>query len=146
MLFRYQFSAFSVNLTWRRLHGSDLTEPDIAARSGATDLNAVLIQSSAMFDLLASIGSAAIGDIIKRAIAAGIDWGKRRKKPPSEEVRKKVEELVAAAAKKTPLPESTAEQQRIIGGITELTLPTFEQVVDYSPNTRGIVTCCPQRG
>jgi hypothetical protein len=27
-----------------------------------------------MFDLLASIGSAAIGDIIKRAIAAGIDW------------------------------------------------------------------------
>jgi hypothetical protein len=50
-----------------------------------------------------------------------------------------VEELVAAAAKKTPLPESAAEQQRIISGITELTLPTFEQVVDYSPNTRGIL-------
>jgi hypothetical protein len=92
-----------------------------------------------MFDLLAIIGSAAIGDIIKRAIAAGIEWGKRRKKPPDEEVRQKVEELVAAAAKTTPLPKSTEEQQRIISGIAELTLPTFEEIVEYSSNTRGIM-------
>jgi len=94
-----------------------------------------------MFDLLASIGSAAVGDIIKRAISAGIDWGKRRKKPPIEEVRQKVEEFVADAAQVAPFPESlpAADQKRIIAGIAELTLPTFEQVVEYSPNTQRVV-------
>jgi hypothetical protein len=101
----------------------------------------MLIQSTAMFDLLASIGSAVVGDIMKRAIAAGIDWGKRRKKPPPEEVRQKIEEFVGHAAKAAPLPESlpASDQQRIISGIAELALPTFEQVVEYSPNTQRVV-------
>jgi hypothetical protein len=94
-----------------------------------------------MFDLLASIGSAVVGDIIKRAISAGMDWGKHRKKPPASAVRQKVEEFVADAAKTAPLPESlpAADQRRIISGIAELTLPTFEQVVEYSPNTQRVV-------
>lgn len=94
-----------------------------------------------MFDLLASVGSALVGDIIKRAISAGIDWGKRHKKPPAEEVRQKVEEFVADAARSAPLPESlpAADQQRIITGITELTLPTFEQVVEYSSSTQRVM-------
>ena len=92
-----------------------------------------------MFDLLASIGSAAISDIIKRAIAAGIDWGKRRKKPPSEEVAAKGGGIGCRRGEEDATTgidrRATAHNQRI----TELTLPTFEQVVDYSPNTRGIV-------
>ncbi len=94
-----------------------------------------------MFDLLAIIGSAAVGDIIKRAISAGINWGKRRKKPPAEEVRQKVEEFVADAAQAAAIPESlpAADQKRIIAGIAELALPTFEQVVEYSPNTQRVV-------
>lgn len=94
-----------------------------------------------MFDLLASLGSAVVGDIIKRAISAGIEWGKRRKKPSAEEVRQKVEEFVADAAYRAPLPESlpAANQRRMITGITELTLPTFEQVVEYSLNTQRVM-------
>jgi DNA-binding protein HU-beta len=94
-----------------------------------------------MFDLLATIGSAVVGDIIKRAVSVGIGWGKRRKKPTAEEVRQKVEEFVADAAQTTPFPESlpAADQKRIIAGIAELTLPTFEQVVEYSPSTQRIV-------
>jgi hypothetical protein len=94
-----------------------------------------------MFDLLAIIGSAVVGDIIKRAISAGMDWGKRRKKPPAAEVRQKVEEFVADAAKAAPLPKSlpAADQRRIVSGIAELALPTFEQVVEYSPNTQRVV-------
>jgi hypothetical protein len=94
-----------------------------------------------MFDLLSTIGSAVIGDIIKRVIAAGMEWGKKRKKPPREEVKQKVEDLVANAAKTAPLPESlpASDQQIVIKGLAELTLPTFEQVVKYSPNTQKIV-------
>ena len=45
------------------------------------------------------------------------------------------------AAKAAPLPESlpAADQRRIISGIAELALPTFEQVVEYSPNTQRVV-------
>jgi dsRNA-specific ribonuclease len=96
----------------------------------------------AVFDLLASIGSAVVGDIIKRAIAAGIDWGKRRNQPRPTEVRQKVEELVADAASAAAVTPnlSTADQQRIISEIAELTLPTFEQVVEYSLSTQRVVT------
>jgi hypothetical protein len=94
-----------------------------------------------VFDLLAIIGSAVVGDINKRVISAGIGWGKRRKKPPAEEVRRKVEEFVADAAKTALLPESlpAADQHRVISGIAEPALPTFEQVVEYSPSTQCVV-------
>jgi formate dehydrogenase maturation protein FdhE len=87
------------------------------------------------------MGSAVVGDIIKRAIAAGIEWGKRRKKPPSKEIKQKVEEFVADATRTAPLPESlpAADQLRMISGIAELALPTFEEVVEYSPYTQRIV-------
>jgi hypothetical protein len=94
-----------------------------------------------MFDLLSIVGSALIGDIIKRVIAAGMEWGRKRRKPSPDEVKQKVEDLVASAAKATPLPESlpASDQRIVIQGLAELTLPTFEQVVKYSPNTQAVV-------
>jgi hypothetical protein len=94
-----------------------------------------------MFDLLGQIELLTIGEIIKRTIAAGAEWAKRRKKPAAEKVKEKVEELVADAAD-TVLPTSALpadDRRRLVADIAELALPTFEQVVEYSPNTRRVM-------
>jgi hypothetical protein len=82
-----------------------------------------------------------LGGLIKLVFSLGLDWLKGRKKKPSpNEVKQKVEEL-AAEATTTALPDLSVKDQRLLAGqIAELTLPSFEQVVQYSPNTQRVIT------
>ena len=100
-----------------------------------------------MFDLLASIGSAVAGDVIKRAIQGGVNWAKSRKSAKPAEVEQKAAELVDRAldraVEKTPAlgANLSAEQrQQIVTEITGLTLPTFKQVIEFDQRTRQVIS------
>ena len=46
-----------------------------------------------MFDILATMGVAAVSEIIKQTVSKAIEWAKGRKKPPAAVVAQKVEQL-----------------------------------------------------
>jgi hypothetical protein len=93
-----------------------------------------------MFDILATMGVAAIGEIIKQSVSGAVSWAKGRKKPAPEVVSQKVEELVTKATEKV-VPDSLApeDRQRIVTGLIDVVRPTLDQVMQYSPNTAQIV-------
>ncbi|MBV8072427.1 MAG: hypothetical protein JO270_21165 [Acidobacteriaceae bacterium] len=47
-----------------------------------------------MFDILATMGVAAIGEIMKQSISNAITWAKGRKKPAPDVVDQKIEQIV----------------------------------------------------
>jgi hypothetical protein len=93
-----------------------------------------------MFDILATMGGAAIGEIIKQAVSHAMSWAKSRKKPAPDVVSKKVEEIVTNATNAV-VPDALAaeERQRVISGLIDVVRPTLEQVMEYSPNTQRII-------
>jgi uncharacterized radical SAM superfamily Fe-S cluster-containing enzyme len=95
-----------------------------------------------MIDILWTIETKLIGDMISRVLSAAWEWWReRRKKPSPDEVKQKVKAF-AAEATKTVVPTGTLsaqDQRRLAGQIAELTLPSFEQVVQYSPNTQPVM-------
>lgn len=90
-----------------------------------------------MFDLLSAVGSALVGDVIKRVIASGLEWAKGQPKPVPEKVEKKVENLVAEHIPASVPPDMRAE---VISAVTQLAMPTFAEIVQYSPNTSRIIS------
>lgn len=93
-----------------------------------------------MFDILATIGVAAISEIIKQTVAKATEWAKSRKKPAPEVVNQKVEEIVANATTAV-LQDALApgDRQRVVAGLIDVVRPTLEQVMEYSPNTQRII-------
>lgn len=93
-----------------------------------------------MFDVLSTMGAAAIGEIIKQSVAGAINWAKGRKKPAPAVIEQKVEQIVSGATNKVVPDALTPEdRQRIVSGLIDVVRPTLDQVMEYSPNTQRIV-------
>lgn len=100
-----------------------------------------------MFDLMASISSAVVGDIIKRAIQGGVSWARNGKPAKVAEVEQKAAELVDKALNKAVERSpalganlSAEQRQQIVTEITGLTLPTFKQVIEFDPRTQQVIS------
>ncbi len=99
-----------------------------------------------MVEILGFMEHAALGEVIKQVIAKGVEWMKiSRTKPQARTIEAKVQELVAETVE-VPASMGKVEKRKLIAGVTELTLPTFQQVVLYSPNTTKILDAVARAG
>jgi hypothetical protein len=90
-----------------------------------------------MLHLLATLGTTALGEIVKKMVTGGIEWAAKRKKPAPAKVEEKLGEI---ADKNLPDTIPADQRQAVVMSLTDLVMPTFEQIVEYSPNARHVIS------
>jgi hypothetical protein len=90
-----------------------------------------------MLQLLASLGTRALAEIVKKMVTGALKWAENREEPMPELV-----ELKLGTIAKKNLPDSIPPNKReaVVTSLVDLVMPTFEQIVEYSPNTRQVIT------
>jgi len=89
-----------------------------------------------MDPLLAKLGADVIGQILKKVLKAALSWAENRHEPTSDIVELKLSQI----AEKVLADAIPAEHRpAAASSVVNLVLPTYEQVVEYSPTAQKII-------
>lgn len=88
-----------------------------------------------MNQLLAQLGTTALGEIVKKMVTGGMKWAANRKEPESDIVELKLGQI---ADKNLPETIPADQRQAVVTSLVDLVMPTFEQVVEFNPNIQRI--------
>jgi hypothetical protein len=95
-----------------------------------------------MLHLLATLGTTALGEIVKKMITGALKWAEKREEPEPHIVELKLSKI---ADKNLPDSIPADQRQAVVTSLVDLVMPTFEQIVEYSPTTQKIISATRRR-
>jgi hypothetical protein len=92
--------------------------------------------------ILAKLGVVALSEIMKAMFKEGLKWAKNRKEPEPDIIELKLSKI---ADKNLPDSISVDQRQAVVTSLVSLVMPTFEQIVEFSPTTQKIIAVTRRR-